>query len=205
MGSIDLDERFQQLAECIVFSADKFAPMKRPLLNKKNWVTNKLKKSIHNRDHKYKNWCNDPDKDTKRNEFLKQRNKRKQMTINAHKSFVQEKFKSSKDDSKEFHRVIYSIIGKRKSPVLPSFKDDQNVQDFNKFFAEIRLNLHNSIPTILSDPLQNSVTQSMFLKATNEYEIEKKIRKMKNKTSFGQDGISPKLLILRYQTLDYSD
>ena len=155
--------------------------MKRPLLKKKNWVTNKLKKSINMRDRKYKNWCNDPDNDTKRNEFVEQRNLTKQMTINARKSFVQEKFKSSKDDSKGFHRVLNSIIGKQKSPVLPSFNDDQTVDDFNKFFAEIGINLHNSIPTILNDPLQKSLTQSMFLKATNEFEIEKIITKMKIK------------------------
>ena len=46
------------------------------------------------------------------------------------------------------------------------------------------------------DPLQKSLTQSMFLKATNEFEMEKIITKMKNKTSFGPDGISPKLLKL---------
>ena len=32
--SIDLDEGFRKLAECIIVSADKFAPMKRPLLKK---------------------------------------------------------------------------------------------------------------------------------------------------------------------------
>ena len=47
-NSIDLDEGFQKLAECIVFfSAEKFAPLKRPLLNKKNWATNKFKKKIN--------------------------------------------------------------------------------------------------------------------------------------------------------------
>ena len=63
------------------------------------------------RDRKYKNWCNDPDNDTKHNKFVEQRNLTKQMTINARKSFVQEKFKSSKDDSKGYHRVLNSIIG----------------------------------------------------------------------------------------------
>ena len=121
--------------------------------------------------------------------------------MNARKSFLQEKFESSKDDSKEFHRVLNSVIGKRISPVLPSFNDDQNVQDFNKYFAEIELNLHNSIPTILIDPSQNSETQSMFLKATNEYEIEKIIKQMKHKTSFGPDGVSPKLLKLSTVTV----
>ena len=108
---------------------------------------------------------------------------------------MQEKLKSSKEDPKGFHRVLNSIFGKQKSPVLPSFNDDQTVEDFNKLFAEIG-NQHNSIPSILNDPLQKSLTQSMFLKATNEYEIEKIITKIKTKTSFGPNGVSPKLLKL---------
>ena len=106
----------RKLAECIILSADKFAPMKRPLLKKKKWVTRELKKSINMRDHKYKYWCNGPDNDTKRNDFLEQRKVTKLMTINARKPFVQKKTRSSKDDSKGFHRVVNSIIGNKNHP-----------------------------------------------------------------------------------------
>ena len=194
-NTINLDEGFQKLIQCIIFSADRFAPMKRLLLKKKNWVTNNLKKSINKRDRKYLNWCNDPNNDRKRNEFVKQRNITKRMTINDRKSFVQEKFKSSKD-SKGFHQVLNSVIGKRTSPVLPSFNDDKTAEDFNKYFAEIGLKLQNSIPPIINDPIRESLTHSMFLKDTTEQEIERIIARMKNKTSFGPDGISPKLLKL---------
>ena len=67
------------------------------------------------------------------------------MTVCARKSYMQEKFRMCKDDTKGFHRVLNSVIRKQKSLELPSFSVKHSVEDFNLFFVDIGLNIHKSI------------------------------------------------------------
>ena len=62
------------------------------------------------------------------------------------------------------------------------------------FFVDIGLNIHESIADTTRKNIQESQLQSMFLKTTDEHEILNILKSMKNKTSSGIDGISPKLL-----------
>ena len=90
-------------------------------------------------------WRNDHENDEKRSESVKQRNITGEMAVCARKSDMQEKFRMCKNDTKGFHRVLNSVIGKQKSRVLPSLNVKHSVEDFNLFFVDIGWNIHKSI------------------------------------------------------------
>ena len=101
-------------------------------------------------------WCNDHENEGKRSEFVKQPNIKMEMTVCARNFYMQEKYRICKYVTKGFHRVLNSVIGKQKSLVLPSFRVNHSVDDFNQFFVDVGLHLHKSIADTTRKNIQES-------------------------------------------------
>ena len=114
-------------------------------------------------------------------------------TSNRKKEFGQSSFPECAHDSKSFHRNLNKVIGKMQKPIFPTIMSQANVDSFNDFFVNIGQAIHNtnqSNTRISNIPYQ---LQSMFLRQTDELEIQKVLNE-KGKTSSGPDGESSWLL-----------
>ena len=84
---------------------------------------------------------------------------------------------------------------------MPLLSREKRLDDFNNYFAAVGLNNQKTIDVNkMSFPLSPSV-QSMFLLPVNCLELCNIIQKLKNKNSFGPDGISNKVLKLCFNSI----
>ena len=147
-------------------------------------------------DKLYKEVCRSPDDEILKQRFRDLRNRTKLIIRKRKHDFIQEKFKIIGTDSKAFHSHLNGVLGKRNEQTMPLLSREKSLDDFNNYFAAVGLNNQKTIDVSkMSFPLSPSV-QSMFLLPVNCLELCNIIQKLKNKNSFGPDGISNKVLKL---------
>ena len=93
------------------------------------------------------------------------------MAVYARKSYMQEKVRMCKGDTKEFHRALNSVIGKQKSLVSPRFNANHSIEDIYQFYVEVEMNLHKSIADTSQKNNQEIQILSMFMKNIGMHEI----------------------------------
>ena len=80
---------------------------------------------------------------------------------------------------------------------LTSSDPDVIVNKFNEYFASIDRNLASNIPNSQIDCtnyLPHKIMNSLFIRSTNEAEIIKITKDLKNKSSCGYDGLSTNVI-----------
>ena len=194
-GDVSIDNGFKILTDTIIKAANLFAPMKKVRLNKKDWLDNSIKRSIHKRDMLFSQFTKDPGNQELRNDFVKQRNATKLLIRQKKREHIQNIFERNHDDVKGFHRQLNRVIGKSKDPVTPTFTPTKTVNDFNNYFCEVGIKNQQSIEkTPFAQNNSGYTMHSMFLRRTSVEEVISIISNAKNKTSTGVDGISNRLL-----------
>ena len=193
---IEINDGVDLLQTTILAALDHFAP-ERPVTEKhKSWVDNSIKRLIWQRDKLYKEVCRSPDDEILKQRFRDLRNRTKLIIRKRKHDFIQEKFNIIGTDSKAFHSHLNGVLGKRNEQTMPLLSREKSLDDFYNYFAAVGLNNQKTIDVSkMSFPLSPSV-QSMFLLPVNCLELCNIIQKLKNKNSFGPDGISNKVLKL---------
>ena len=188
--------------EC--FPIHEVAPRKNT--HRKTWYTNELKLSGKLKNKLYKKKLQSPTETniTKYKTELKKYNTLRRKLKSDH---YKRKLTEYKHDMVKLWTFINDTIGKTKNkPKYPNsfLINNQHVTNketaansFNAFFTNIGKETNNKIPSVdkhYSTYLRNSQQNSIFIEPVNELEVLKMVNKLKPKSSYGHDGISPKIL-----------
>ena len=179
---------------------------------KNNWITPAILKSIKFRDKLYIKFKKSPLNSHLHHQLetnLSTYNKILKKTIrNAKISYYQNRFKSSQSDIKKTWCTIKEIInkGQGKSEFPSAVEVNNNVitdldkiaQEFNRYFVNVGPELASKISEHPNDNFEQYLNRPaetvLKFNPVNTQEIIKIIDSLKNKTSFGSDGISTVLL-----------
>ena len=172
----------------------------------KPWYTNELKSSGKQKNKLYKIKLQRPTEAniTKYKAELKTYNT---LRRNLKTNYYRTKLTEYKHDIVKLWSFINETIGKSKNkPTYPqnflinnkSVSNRETVADsFNTFFTNIGKQTNKNIPFVnkhYSSYLRNFQKNSIFIEPVNELEVLKMVNKLKPKTSYGFDGVSPKIL-----------
>ena len=178
---------------------------------KAKWMSNGLLKSINTKDRLYKKLIKtdieDPQYVTLKNEFTNFKNTLRRSINEAKRLYYMRTFALYKNDVKQTWSVIKDTL-QRKLHSSPSSKFilnnntitdlDEIATEFNKYFINIGRSLSDQIQSIHSSlddlPKQHKPTSIFSFNPVNEECIAKYIKKLKNKSSYGYDNISNKLI-----------
>ena len=180
-----VESKNKSVRECI----DKHAPEKvKPISESSNdWITNKNENAITIRNTLFEKWINNPSTE----------NQEKHKTI---KSTVSALIREAKKE------VNYRKIGKNPSAkciyrTLKAIRSNQEsgppVIDpdiMSEFFVSTGPMLSSKLPVVDSNSNITRVSKAMFLQPTDQWEVAKVLKQMKNKKSYGLDGISNEIL-----------
>ena len=192
--SIDLNEGFQELINCVKSVIDRYAPLKPMRFNKQTWVDNKIKREITKREKLHREWTRAPSNIVKKTKFNQQRYDTKTLIRCKKKEHVQKSFDDWKD-VKRFHRQLNTLIGKNQTPVLPRFDENQNT-DFNEYFTQVGPRMEKTIEPQPYQSIIETQKQSIYLRPVNQLDVERIICNLPNKTSAASDEMSDKILKL---------
>ena len=174
--------------------------------NNNPWYTNELKLSGKLKNKLYKTKLQSPTETniTKYKTELKRYNT---LRRNLKSDYYKRKLTDYKQNVTKLWSFINETIGKTKNkPKYPNsfLINNQRVSNrvtvansFNAFFTNIGKQTNNKIPSVskhYSTYLRNFQQNSIFIEPVNELEVLKMVNKLKPKTSYGYDGISPKIL-----------
>ena len=150
------------------------------------WITNKIKNAI-TRNTLFEKWINNPS--TENQEKYKTIRSKVSALIREAKKAVNYR-KIGKDPSaKCIYRTLKAIKSNQESspPVI-----DPDIM--NDFFVSIGPKLSSKLPVVESNINITRVSKTMFLQPTDHWEVAKILKQMKNKKSYGLDGISNEIL-----------
>ena len=128
--------------------------------------------------------------------------------------YYKTELEANKHNSKQMWKVLRSAIGKENNKI--NFPQSFNIENkpvsdkyeianaFNNFFAHIGFNVNSNVPLSNKDfrdymPRHNA--QSMFLDPVTPDDISSIVKKLKPKSSHGEDGISTNLLTKTIDTI----
>ena len=186
---IDINHKVELLAKTIMECIEKFAPEKNIAQNKRptEWITNQIKRAITKRDKLFQKWINDPN-ETNRSAYRKQRNE------------VTQKIRAAKRDAnlkrlghQPTPKTIYNTLKQQKRQER-SIPQTPSSEILNNYFTSIGPALSSEIPIQKRKCKIERIKRTMVLSHTNEDEVSKVLRKLKNKKSAGHDGISNEIL-----------
>ena len=182
---------------------------------KSNWITQGIIRSIKFRDTLYKRYratsTDDPLHNTLKINLHTYNRILKQIIRKAKTSYYQSCFEKYKNDTKNTWKTIKTIINKdsAKTNLPETFKINNEREScpkkiadaFNNFFVQIGPELANSIQNPVSnishmDYLLRPITTGFQYKNVSEQDIQKIIKDLKPKTSYGRDRLSNTLLKL---------
>ena len=208
LSTLGVDESFKVFTEKVNSILDKHAPLKTKIIPSKYiirdpWMTSGLLKSSFTLDKMYSK-CIGKDKDSiEYKEYVTFRNRYNNLKRFAKKRYYYAKITEFKHDSKKLWSTLNEIIGRKndKSSISDTFLiDEKSVTDphticneFCKYYSNIGRNFASKIPDSKYSPerfLKGNYPHSLFLQPTDSEEIRKIIFGLKNKKSYGIDGIS---------------
>ena len=212
----DPEENYDIMLKLLSTAKEKHLPKKMVKFDKRkhkkaNWMTNGLLKSINNKDRLYKKLIRTDMDDlqyvTLKNEFTAFKNTLRRSINEAKRLYYLRTFALYKNDVKQTWFVIKDTL-QRKLHSSPSSKFilnnntitdlDEIATEFNKYFINIGRSLSDQIHSNHSSldylPKQHKPTSIFSFNPVNEECIANYIRKLKNKSSYGYDNISNKLI-----------
>ena len=208
----DVNECYDYFIREFIGVLDECCPITKTTIKSKGnkpWFTNGLINACRKKNLLYKNWL------IKKNEVTEQRYKKykNKLTLilkKAEKQYYRNKLENSINDIKGTWAVINEVLRRgKKGNVDCEFvlKNNNKVYDkldianiFNDFYINVGPNLADEINAEKVDTeydtfLKNvDISQTMFIRPTNEYEIVQIIDSFKNKSSEDIHGLSMVLL-----------
>ena len=189
--NLNADLYMDALSKTIVKCVDKYAPEKcLPLsdnTHSSSWITNKIKNAIGKRDRLFKQWIENPTEENR----LVYKKSRNNVTRLIRQEQREDNFR--KLGKNPTPKQIYKTLKTKKSE-NEDLKQLPELEKLNDFFASVGPSLANNIKSSHCVWKIEKVLSSMVLHPTNEHEISKILRQMKNKKSTGYDGISNEIL-----------
>ena len=167
----------------------------------KEWITKSIKKSCRKKEALYKKYKSNPTETSKLN-YTRYKNTLNSLIKTAKFSYYKTYFKYDYDNK----RLWSHINEKQKTRTTVQKLEQGNINltnnidianCFNNFFANVGLQLaekHNSVTINPESFLSKITTEELKFNKTNDEQIEIIIRKLKNTTSFGHDGLTTKVL-----------
>ena len=210
------EENYNILLTLLATAKDKHLPTKVVKFNRKKhevakWMTKGKLKSINTKDKLYKNLVemniNNVQYAALKAEFTNFKNTLRRSINAAKRLYYMRTFALYKNDIKQTWSVIKDTLQK-KLHSAPSNKfilnnvtitdPDEIANEFNIYFINIARSLSDQIQSIHSSqdylPQHNKPTSNFSFNPVNEECIAKFIVKLKNKSCFGYDSISNKLI-----------
>ncbi len=187
------------------FPMEYFRPNKN-YMKRKPWMTTGLLTSCRTKAELHKLKITDPtDENISRyKNFINNYNLLKKITKAR---YYQTEIEKNKFDIKNTWKILKSAIGKHndKSSFPHSFTvKNKSITDrdlisneFNKYFTNIGKSTGDSVPQAnkhFTEYLTNPVPYSMYVEPVEPSEVINIVNKLKNKSSYGHDGISNKLI-----------
>ena len=212
----DPEENYDIMLQLLSTAKENHLPKKMVKFNKRKhkkakWMSNGLLKSINTKDRLYKKLIRtdieDPQYVTLKNEFTNFKKTLRRSINEAKRLYYMRTFALYKNDMKQSWSVIKDTL-QRKLHSSPSSKFilnnntitdlDEIATEFNKYVINIGRSLSDQIQSIHSSldylPKQHKPTSMFSYNPVNEECIAKYIKKLKNKSSYGYDNISNKLI-----------
>ena len=167
------------------------------------WITTAILKSIHRKNRLYRNSLKQPKESPKYQQYIAYKRLLSKIIRSAKHIYYNNILREHQNNSKKTWNIINKIIRKtrNKSEITHILHNDSTfntptdiADQFNSFFSTVGVNQaqkithHNASSATINNPFNNQ--RSIFLDPTNEYEIQKIITKLKNRSSSSQDYIS---------------
>ena len=152
-----------------------------------DWITNKIKNAITRRNKLFEKWINIPS--TENQKKYKTIRKKVSALVREAKKEVNYR-KIGKDPSaKCIYRTLKAIKCNQESssPVI-----DPDIM--NDFFVSIGPMLSSKLLVVDHNINITRVSKTMFLQSTDQWKVAKILKQLKNKKSYGVDGISIEIL-----------
>ena len=213
--SNSLHENYDIFSSFIVYAKDKHLPKKLVKYNKKKhkkskWMTNGILRSINTKDKLYKilvqaDTQNEVIYNVLKNNYLTYRATLRRSIRQAKRIYYTKTFNMYKNDIKKTWSVIKDTFNNVSNCNVTSefVINDETICDpdviankFNEYFINIGRTLSDRITSQqhYNDYLSNSCDKRFIFKSVNETHILEIINKLKNKSSYGHDRISNKLI-----------
>jgi hypothetical protein len=172
--------------------------------NKKQWLSEGMKKSIKCKNKLYIKQARNPTVANKEN-YKTYKRELNRILRKAERSHYQFLLHENKKNSKKLWSILKDVIGKGKSLSTPKqfvidgkaeTRPDFIANKFNQYFTNIGNNLAENIPATDLDPLSyipSSITESIYLCDVDQLEVTKIINSLKN-ASAGCDGVHAKVV-----------
>ena len=206
----NVTESFDTVHSKIMYSIDKFAPEREVIIrnkrNNKPWITRGIANSIRKSKALFKRALIDQTQEKKYQEYCKHLTKIKRA---AKLNYYQQKCIEFKQNTKQLWQLINKINKKTndKTSLIPKLKLDNRVYHSGKDVSNILAKHFSTVgkryaekrdkpQTLLRDYIEKipKNDKSMYLIPVDETEIDRLIRELPNKKSYGYDKINNCLL-----------
>ena len=183
--------RAQTMCEKIIECIDNFAPEKEVVIKNEtnSWITNEIKKAMVKRDCLFRKWVENP----KSKNHIEYKNQRNVVTQKIRLAKKEANFKKLGPNPSPKH--IYRTLKAKKlqqmqhhCTVLP------DLDHLNNYFVSVGQILSSKLPTTENNAKIANNKETMFVYPTDEFEVAKILKNMKNKKSTDEDGISNEML-----------
>ena len=189
------------------FAPEKISHIKAAKCIQEPWMTKGILYSSRRIQKMYSKCAHLNKSDPKLISYVKHRNLLNSLKRKAKFAHYKELIVSYKNNSKKLWQTINEITGKSKNKkTTVEYININGIQTYNKndiangfcnYFSNVGVNTSKKIDASnkhYSDYMGNQSEKTVFFYPTNIYEIEKIIHNLKNKHSFGDDGISNNLI-----------
>lgn len=219
INSCNFDNLFAEFVEIVKRTIDFHAPVKKlsrkqRKLKLKPWITRGIFKSIKHKQKLYQthfvegNW-------EQKNLYKKYSNKLNKIKLASKKLHYQTELEHSKYQAFRTWNIIKSLLPSsgRYNAIPEKIKINNNTitdvasitENFNDYFSNIGQNLASKIvlnnKRAYKNYLSKSVSSSLFLQPTSQFEVKQQICSLSNKKSSGPDDISAHFLVVAADVL----
>ena len=209
------NNNYRIFSKAVNFAKEKHLPIKKKKINRhkhkiNKWITRGILKSINTKNKLYKQLVQTSKRNVDAYEHLKVRFNRyrnilKHSIKDAKRIYFQNIFEKFKHDIKRTWSIINESLHRKKKTISPRifYHNGKTLEDpseianaFNEYFISIGPSLANKIDknNNFRKYLRIASESRLYFEPITEHKTMKIIENLKNKTSFGIDGISNQLL-----------
>ena len=183
------DIQFHEISRIILECVDRFAP-ERELnshYDQNEWIANKIKNAIVKRDELFQKWIKSPTRDNER--AYKTFGNKVTSLIRSEKKNANVKKLGPTTTSKMIYKTQKTFKQQQQNP-----QKMPDLENRNKNFASVGTLLSSKLQSIPFNYESRNILKSMVIHSTAHLEVSKIIKQLKNKKSYGHDGISNGIL-----------
>ena len=215
MNEANLEEKYENLAAILKCAKDKHMPKQNVKYNKKKhkkskWMTQAILNSINMKDVLYKKFIQANNEDENIYSALKEEYTRYRKTLRhsireAKKMYYTRTFNIYKNDMKTTWKIINDTLRRKSSTSCDAHfisngqiikNHDEIADQFNHFFISIGSKLSREIQPMNDHKqyLRNPTESQLIFTSVEEQHVLTIINNLKDKSSYGHDGISNNLI-----------